>query len=162
MGIKLRVTPQINEGEVVRMSIVQETSNLLPSASDVQTADVVTAKRIIETNVMVGDTEFLVLGGLIDESFSSGDSKVPLLGDVPVLGHLFRSKSRDSSQSVLMVFIRPTILDSRGGGEVTDRKYDYLRQRQLRFRENYEGESTLRPLPEKLEDVNSDPEPETD
>lgn len=155
VGVKLRVTPQINDSEVVRLAIVQETSNLLSSAAQAGTADVVTAKRIIDTNVMVGNGEFLVLGGLIDESFSADNSKVPLLGDLPLLGQLFRSRSRDSSQSVLMVFIRPTILDAREGSEdVTKRKYDYLRRRQLDFRESYDTDSRLPPLPEKLEDVN--------
>ena len=154
VGVKLRVRPQINDGQVVRMAIEQETSNLLATAATAGTADVVTAKRIINTNVLVGDGEFLVLGGLIDESFSSDDTKVPLLGDIPVLGHLFRSRARDSTQSVLMVFIRPSILDSRASSTVTRGKYDYLRQRQLNFRDRYEGEAVVPPLPEKLELIN--------
>lgn len=155
IGVKLKVKPQINEGEVVRMSIEQETSNLLASAAAAGTADVITAKRVITTNVMVGDGEYLVLGGLIDESFSGDDTKVPLLGDIPLLGKLFRSKSRDSNQSVLMVFIHPTILDTQGRmDDATNQKYQYLRQRQLRFRENYEGEALMPPLPETLEEVN--------
>ena len=155
VGIKLRVLPQINEGQVVRMAIEQETSNLLATAAATGTADVVTAKRVISTNVMVGDSEFLVLGGLIDESFSGDDSKVPVLGSIPVLGHLFKGRSRTSNQSVLMVFIRPTILDNRARMEdVTRGKYRYLRQRQLNFLDNYEGEAVSPPLPERIEDVN--------
>lgn len=153
VGVKLKVKPQINEGDVVRMSIEQETSNLLASASDAGTADVVTAKRIITTNVLVGDREFLILGGLIDESFSGGDTKVPLLGDIPLLGRLFRSETRDSTQSVLMVFIHPTILHSQQTREgVTRGRYDYLRQRQLQFKENYE-DNAIKSLPETIDGV---------
>src|SRR5690606_2635294 len=154
IGVKLKVKPQINDGEVVRMSIEQETSNLLATAAAAGTADVITAKRLITTNVLVADGEYLVLGGLIDESFSGDDTKVPLLGDIPFLGQLFRSKSRSSNQSVLMVFIHPTILDNRSqSSDVTQGKYDYLRQRQLNFRSNYQGEVLMPPLPETLEDM---------
>lgn len=156
VGVKLKVLPQINDGQVVRMSIEQETSNLLASAAAVGAADVVTAKRLITTNVMVGDGEFLVLGGLIDESFSGDDTKVPFLGDIPILGNLFRSKSRDSNQSVLMVFIHPTILDNAAViRDITKGKYDYLRSRQLNFRDNYKGENVMPPLPEELDQINA-------
>ena len=163
IGIKLKVKPQINDGEVVRMSIEQETSNLLATAAAAGTADVITAKRLITTNVLVADGEYLVLGGLIDESFSGDDTKVPLLGDIPFLGQLFRSKSRSSNQSVLMVFIHPTILDNRRqSGDVTQSKYDYLRQRQLNFRDNYQGEVLMPPLPESIEAMdNRAPQPAT-
>lgn len=154
IGVKLKVLPQINEGQVVRMAIEQETSNLLATAAATGTADVVTAKRVISTNVMVGDSEFLVLGGLIDESFSGDDAKVPVLGSIPVLGHLFRSRSRNSNHSVLMVFIRPTILDTQSRmADATVEKYDYLRQRQLNFINSYEGEVVAPPLPGQIEDV---------
>ena len=154
IGVKLKVLPQINDGEVVRMAIEQETSNLLSTARAAGTADVITAKRLITTNVMVGDGEFLVLGGLIDESFSGDDSKVPVLGSIPVLGHLFRSRSRTSNHSVLMVFIRPTILDTQSRmADATRDKYDYLRNRQLNFINSYEGEVVSPPLPGKIEDI---------
>ncbi|KJS05659.1 MAG: hypothetical protein VR73_11810 [Gammaproteobacteria bacterium BRH_c0] len=154
IGVKLKVLPQINDGEMVRMAIEQETSNLLATAAATGTADVVTAKRLITTNVMVGDSEFLVLGGLIDESFSGDDSKVPVLGSIPVLGHLFRSRSRSSNHSVLMVFIRPTILDTQSRmADATREKYDYLRNRQLNFIDSYEGEVVSPPLPEQIEEI---------
>src|SRR5690606_20689364 len=112
------------------------------------------------TNVMVGDSEFLVLGGLIDESFSGDDSKVPVLGSIPVLGHLFKGRSRSSNQSVLMVFIRTTILDNRWRmADVSRGQYQYLRQRQLNFHDYYEGEAVSPPLPERIEDVNQPPAP---
>src|SRR5690606_36223930 len=115
------------------------------------TADVVTAKRVISTNVMVGDSEFLVLGGLIDESFSGDDSKVPMLGSIPVLGHLFKSRSRSSNQSVLMVFIRATILDNRPRMSAATRgQYQCLRPRQLTLRVNYGGAAVSPPLPERI------------
>ena len=118
------------------------------------TADLVSAKRLITTIVMVGDGEFLILGGLIDETFSAQDSRVPILGDIPLLGHLFRSRSRGNQQSVLMVFIRPTVLDTVDDRKnATGNRYRYLRQRQLNFSEGYEDEG-MRPLPESIDQLN--------
>lgn len=154
VGVKLKVTPQINEGKVVRMSIEQETSNLLlATPQETGTVDKVTAKRLITTNVLVGDGEFLVLGGLIDESFSAQNSRVPLLGDIPFLGNLFRSKSRNNRHQVLMVFIRPTILETTEGRQMaTGNRYRYLRERQRSFDERMEG--AIPPLPESMDQLN--------
>lgn len=155
IGIKLRVRPQISEGDVIRMAIEQETSNLLASAQTVGAADVITAKRVINTNVMVGDGEFLVLGGLIDDSFSADDSRVPILGDIPVLGHLFRSTNRNNEHSVLMVFIHPQILEKNGDSvkSITNQRYQFLRQRQAEFIERFDDEGSIKPLPEMIEEV---------
>lgn len=129
VGVMLRVIPQINEGSAVRLEIEQESSNLLAQAAeDFNTADVITSKRTISTNVMVGDGEVLVLGGLINEQSQDTETRVPLLGDIPLLGRLFRSTSTGNEQAVLMMFIRPTILEnSFDANQATQRQFDYLR-----------------------------------
>ena len=129
VGVMLRVVPQINEGSAVRLEIEQESSTLLATAqATFGTEDVITSIRTINTNVMVGNGEVLILGGLISESTQESDSRVPLLGDIPILGHLFRSTSSDGDQSVLMIFIRPTILENSFDNEqATQRQFDFLR-----------------------------------
>lgn len=129
VGVMLRVVPQINEGSAVRLEIEQESSNLLASAQeDFGTEDVITSKRTISTNVMVGNGEVLILGGLISEQSQDTDSRVPILGDIPFLGRLFRSSSSGGDQAVLMMFIRPTILENNfDANQATMRQFDYLR-----------------------------------
>ena len=129
VGVMLRVVPQINEGSAVRLEIEQESSNLLATAqATFGTEDVITSIRTISTNVMVGNGEVLILGGLINESSLESDTRVPLLGDIPLLGHLFRSTSNEGDQSVLMIFIRPTILEnSFDAQEATARQFEHLR-----------------------------------
>ena len=135
VGVMLRVIPQINEGSAVRLEIEQESSNLLATAqAEFGTEDVITSKRTISTNVMVGDGEVLILGGLINESSTNADTRVPLLGDIPFLGRLFRSTSSDGDQSVLMMFIRPTILEnSFDVQQATSRQYEYLRTHESQY-----------------------------
>lgn len=135
VGVLLRVIPQINEGSAVRLEIEQESSNLLAQAQDdFGTTDVVTSKRTIATNVMVGDGQVLVLGGLISESSQETDARVPILGDIPLFGRLFRSSSRDTDQGVLMMFIRPTILEnSFDVQQTTRRQFDYLRTHESEY-----------------------------
>ena len=133
IGIKLKVTPQINEGTAVRLTIEQEVS----SRAGTIDGDLIIAKREIKTTVMADDGATVVLGGLIDEDVQQSESKVPLLGDIPVLGHLFRSTSSSKKKRNLMVFIRPTIM--RDGGvmnEVSQRKYNYMRAQQLNKQDN--------------------------
>ena len=138
VGVSLRVRPQANEGSAVRMEIELESSNLLAQAQqEFGTADVVTSKRVINTNVMVGNGEVLILGGLIDESSLDSDTRVPILGDIPILGRLFRSSSRSGDQRVLMMFIRPTILEnSLAIQQATLRQYEYLRTHESQYFEN--------------------------
>lgn len=146
VGVMLRVRPQANEGSAVRLEIELESSNLLAQAQqEFGTADVVTSKRIINTNVMVGDGEVLILGGLIDESSLDQDTRVPLLGDIPILGRLFRSESTSGDQRTLMMFIRPTILEnSIEARAATMRQYDYLRAHESGyFDSEVEGASPL-------------------
>ncbi|MCE0493853.1 type II secretion system secretin GspD [Vibrio salinus] len=129
VGIKLKVVPQINEGDSVQLKIEQEVSNVLAADGAV---DVRFGKRQLNTTVMVQDGQMLVLGGLIDERTQESESKVPLLGDIPLLGYLFRSTSTKVEKKNLMVFIKPTIIrDGMTADGVTQRKYNYLRAEQL-------------------------------
>ncbi|MGL4190986.1 MAG: type II secretion system secretin GspD [Vibrio sp.] len=129
VGIKLKVVPQINEGDSVQLNIEQEVSNVLGANGAV---DVRFAKRQLNTSVMVQDGQMLVLGGLIDERALESESKVPLLGDIPLLGQLFRSTSSQLEKKNLMVFIKPTIIrDGMTADGITQRKYNYIRAEQL-------------------------------
>ncbi len=129
VGIKLKVTPQINEGDSVQLNIEQEVSNVLGANGAV---DVRFAKRQLNTSVMVQDGQMIVLGGLIDERALESESKVPLLGDIPVLGHLFKFTSTSKEKRNLMVFIKPTIIrDGMSADGITQRKYNYIRAEQL-------------------------------
>ncbi|MDZ7788690.1 MAG: type II secretion system secretin GspD [Halofilum sp. (in: g-proteobacteria)] len=130
VGITLKVKPQINEGDTVKMDIEQEVSSLSSSA---QTAsDVVTNKRSLKTTVLVQDDQTLVLGGLIDDTIRTTDERVPLLGDIPVLGRLFRYQSTNKVKQNLMVFLHPRILREKGLADYyTGEKYNYMRSEQI-------------------------------
>lgn len=129
VGIKLKVVPQINEGDSVQLNIEQEVSNVLGANGAV---DVRFAKRQLNTSVMIQDGQMLVLGGLVDERALESESKVPLLGDIPVLGHLFKSTSTQTEKRNLMVFIKPTIIrDGMTADGITQRKYNFIRAEQL-------------------------------
>lgn len=128
IGIKLKVTPQINEGDAVQMTIEQEVSSL----SGATAVDVIINKRELKTTVMADDGETIVLGGLIDEDVQESVSKVPLLGDIPILGKLFSSTSTSKQKRNLMVFIRPTIVrDGNRMRDLSSAKYNYMRALQL-------------------------------
>jgi len=128
IGVKLKITPQINEGDAVLMSIEQEVSSIAGATA----ADVVTNKRQIKTTVLAGNKQTIVLGGLIDDNIQESAQKVPLLGDIPFIGSLFSSKATNKSKRNLMVFIRPTIIsDTAGFDDISSRKYNYIRAEQL-------------------------------
>ena len=129
VGIKLIVTPQINDGDAVQLGIEQEVSSLSPATS---AADIITNKRTIKTAVLVNDGATIVLGGLIDDQVNEQSAKVPLLGDIPILGRLFRADNSSTTKRNLMVFIRPTIVrDQATLSELSGRKYNYIRAEQL-------------------------------
>ena len=124
VGIKLIVTPSINEGNVVRLEIEQEISGVSPSTAG---SDIITSKRQIKTNVLADDGETIVLGGLIRDDETYSESKVPLLGDIPWLGALFRSTSKVVNKQNLVVFLKPTILrDKAANRAVATEKFDQL------------------------------------
>ncbi|RMH44366.1 MAG: type II secretion system protein GspD [Gammaproteobacteria bacterium] len=128
VGIKLKIKPQINEGNAIQMSIEQEVSSIAGATS----ADVITNKRSIKTSVMVDDGGMIVLGGLIDDQIQTSSEKVPLLGDIPIVGHLFSSEGTTKVKRNLMVFIRPTIVrDSNQIRQLSRSKYNYIRALQL-------------------------------
>lgn len=132
VGIKLKVQPQISEGDGVRLAIEGESSQLLGDSSERGTADVVTAKSTIQTNVMVRDGDLLVLGGLIDGQFEQTETKVPLLGDIPILGNLFRSRGTSNDETVMMMFIRPTIIrDADTALGLSRQRFNHLISRDL-------------------------------
>lgn len=129
IGIKLNVTPHINEGDQVMLAIEQEVSTLAPSAGAV---DLITNKRTISTRVMVPDGAILVLGGLTTEDVQERLESVPGLGQIPLLGELFKYRRNSNVKRNLMVFIRPTILhDDALMDEVTGQKYRKIRASQL-------------------------------
>lgn len=133
VGLTLRVKPQINEGDTIKMEIEQEVSNL---AQSVETAsDLITNTRSLRTTVMVEDGQTLVLGGLIDDTVRTRTEKVPFLGDIPVLGRLFRFDSTTAGKQNLMVFLHPRILhDRQRANTYTGGKYSHMRRAQLERR----------------------------
>nr|WP_086938381.1 type II secretion system secretin GspD [Thaumasiovibrio occultus] len=146
VGVKLHVIPQINEGDSVQLKIEQEVSSVLGANGAV---DVRFAKRQLNTTVLVEDGQMIVLGGLINEETRESESKVPLLGDIPVLGHLFKSTNTTQGKTNLMVFIKPTIIrDGISADGITQRKYNYIRAEQL-----YQREEGLRLMPNALTPV---------
>ncbi|MEE9320911.1 MAG: type II secretion system secretin GspD [Granulosicoccus sp.] len=149
VGISLKVKPQINEGNNIKMEIEQEVSDVSSTAATGAT-DITTNKRSIKTTVLVEDGQTLVLGGLIDDQIKDTKDKVPLLGDIPLLGSLFRYRTTQKTKRNLMVFLHPTILRDPETADYYSRgKYDDLRGAQLGlFDETAQG-GLLRPtLPE--------------
>lgn len=126
VGVKLRIKPQINIDNSVRLDIVQEVSSIADTSS---ASDVITNKREIKTKVMVEDNGLVILGGLISDELSTSDQRVPLLGDIPYLGRLFRSDATRNTKQNLMVFIRPRILrDGPSLAGLSEDKYRTLQQ----------------------------------
>ena len=136
VGLTLKIKPQINEGDAMRLDIEQEVSSIADSVAGA--SDIVTNKRSIKTNVMVDDGQVVVLGGLIEELVLESVQKVPLLGDIPYLGALFRSKTSDVKKTNLMVFIHPVILrDASTMNNYTNAKYNDIRV--LQMEQNNDG-----------------------
>ncbi len=148
VGIKLTITPQINEGDSVLLSIKQEISNVLGASGAV---DIRFGKRELSTSILAGDQQMIVLSGLIDEQTNESDQKVPLLGDIPLIGHLFKSTSSGKTKRNLMLFIKPTIIRSGLTADgISQRKYNYIRAEQIyRAQEDVSLMSETKPvLPE--------------
>lgn len=132
IGIKLKIKPQINSGDAVRLEIEQEVSALAGNTG----IDITIAQRKIQTTIMVDNGQTIVLGGLIDDSVIETVDKVPLLGDIPLFGHLFRSQSSQKTKRNLMVFIRPTIIhDPKSSNLISSQKYNYMRGLQIESRQ---------------------------
>lgn len=154
VGLSLTVTPHINEGGQIVVDIAQEISSIDPNATTA--VDIVTKKRTLNTSVMIPDNSVLVLGGLIDDSVQESIKKVPLLGDIPLIRNLFRTKKRTRVKRNLMIFIHPQILHTDGHQEaITRQRYDDIRRQQLEevkpetFRR---GKPELAPLKDQVSD----------
>jgi general secretion pathway protein D len=137
VGLTLTVTPHINSGDAVRLDLHQEVSNLLPPVQGA--VDLVTNKREVKTTVLVKNDSLLVLGGLISDSVKDSAQKVPVLGEIPLVGNLFRYRNNDHVKQDLMVFLHPRILkDSENEAALSGEKYNFIRTEQLQMRENAE------------------------
>ncbi len=127
VGIKLEVTPQVNAQGDVKLFLKQEVSSVAGPVSS-RSSDLILNKREFETTLTVGDGQLLAIGGLLNDDERRTIERIPLLSDIPIIGELFKSRSRSRSKTNLMVFIRPTILRTRADGDVmTARRYDYVR-----------------------------------
>ena len=137
IGLSLRVRPTISQGGTVKMAIYQETSNIQQSTA----SGLITSKRSIDTNVLVDDGQIIVLGGLIEDTLSDSMEKVPGLGNLPLLGYLFRYQSKRRTKTNLMVFLRPNIIRSDEQSiSLSGDRYDYMRNTQ----------SSVQPFPSVL------------
>jgi general secretion pathway protein D len=126
VGVKLSITPQINEGNSMLLKISQEISSISQSAASA--VDLITNQRTVETTVIVNDGQILVLGGLLEDTLRESDQRVPVLGRIPVFGNLFRSRRTEKVKTNLMIFIRPKILrDSATTSYETNQKYNLIR-----------------------------------
>ncbi|MEO4048211.1 type II secretion system secretin GspD [Pseudomonas sp. CAU 1711] len=125
IGVTLKVTPHINDGATLRLEVEQEISSIAPSTGlNSKAVDLVTNKRSIKSVILADDGQVIVLGGLIQDDVTTTDSKVPLLGDIPLLGRLFRSTKDTHVKRNLMVFLRPTIVRDRAGmAALSGKKY---------------------------------------
>jgi general secretion pathway protein D len=127
VGLMLRVRPQINENGTVKMAIYQEVSKI-DDATLKNANGPTTSKRSIESNVLVEDGSIIVLGGLLEDSYAQAEDKVPLLGDVPIVGNLFRSENRSRKKTNLMVFLRPVVVrDAAASDALMIDRYESIR-----------------------------------
>lgn len=159
IGLTLRVRPQISEGGTVKMAIYQENSSISPT---VNSAGLITNKRSIDTNILVDDGQIIVLGGLIDDNAQDTEEKVPGLGNLPLIGGLFKYRTRTRVKTNLMVFLRPTVIrnNEQSVSLATDR-YDYIRNAEVNAQSTQNdllpnmGTPTLPPLKEGKMDSGS-------
>jgi general secretion pathway protein D len=132
VGNILKITPQITDEDTILLKIEQEASGIAAAAAQVSSTDLVTNKRTISTRVLVDDGGMIVLGGLIEDRLTESESRVPLLGKIPVIGALFRVRNTQKTKTNLMVFIRPRVLRTAEQAAIeTNSKYNYLRNLQL-------------------------------
>jgi general secretion pathway protein D len=132
VGVTLRVTPHVNEGDSLVLELSQEVSSLLGTGSVLLNSNPITNERIINTTVLANDAQTVILGGLIEDNLSESNQRVPLLGDIPGLGRLFRNDSSTLSKTHLVVFLRATIMrDERELEAATGDKYRFIRDEQL-------------------------------
>lgn len=131
VGLTLKVKPQISESDTIKLQIYQEVSSVSDTANS---AGITTNKRSIDTAVMVDDGSIIVLGGLIEDRQTETINKVPVLGDLPLLGNLFKTQGRSHKKTNLMVFLRPYVMrDANATNSVTNDRYEYIRNQEQAF-----------------------------
>ena len=130
VGLTLKIKPQIGEGGVIRMTVYQENSSVVATTTTNSNGPT-TNKNALETTVVADDGQIMVLGGQMQESYNGGESKVPLLGDLPGVGNLFKSSSREKRKTMLLVFLRPVVLrDAQSAQAITLDRYEAIRAQQ--------------------------------
>ncbi|MCP5144786.1 MAG: type II secretion system secretin GspD [Gammaproteobacteria bacterium] len=148
VGVILHVKPQINDGNTVTLEIEQEVSSIDRATSGL---GLITNQRNITTTVLVDDGQTVVLGGLISDELREGQQKIPVLGDIPVLGTLFRSTRNDGDKTNLMVFLRPTVLQTpERAAQVTDQRMEFVREKQ-QVQQQRPNRLFLNPTPPSLD-----------
>lgn len=146
VGLMLKVKAQITEGGSIRMRIYQEASNVLDST----TAGPITSTRTLESTVITDDGNIIALGGLIEDSFTGSESKVPYLGDIPVIGNLFRYDNRKRTKTNLLIFLRPKILrTAKDTQDISNDRYDYVigKQKSIDLSQGLAGRVMKEPSP---------------
>ena len=157
VGITLNITPRINQGDSITLDIDQTTENV-SQTTVAGASDLVTDKTEINTSVLIKDGQILVLGGLMSDSDSESRTQIPILGDIPVLGRLFRSKSKTKNKNNLVVFIKPTILkDQLQINGITAERYAFMREQQLQNALETFIRHSDKPLLEEYETIKPQP-----
>ena len=137
VGLTLQIKPQISEGGTVRLQIYQEVSSIEDQSNP---AGVITNKRAVGSTVLVDDGQIVVIGGLIQDTVNDGMQKVPILGDIPLLGGLFRYKTRLHNKTNLMIFLKPTLVrDSRKADMFSGERYDYILGEQEKYKPKHDA-----------------------
>lgn len=159
VGIQLRIKPQISEGGGVKLDIFQEISTVTPAPQGIIASDIITSKRSVETMVLVDDGATVVLGGLIEDRITESRRQVPILGRIPLLGALFRSREETKQKTNLMVFLKPTIIRTIDDGyRVTTDRYEHIRavnkdlEQSPAFQRLQPAPPPPRPAPDKKEE----------
>ncbi len=137
VGITLKITPQVNEGDMVRLKVKQEITAVIPGTSEAVLVSLgpSTTKRAVETVIVAKDQQTVVIGGLIDDKMSQKDTKIPFLGDIPLLGNLFKRKEITKTKTNILVFLRPYIIrDTTDFLKVLQRKVE---ERNMFIEQNY-------------------------
>lgn len=150
VGITLKVTPSLSEGGTVRLDVEQEVSSVVPSVDGIRSSDIITNKRSIKTSILADDGQTIVLGGLVQDDVKKSTSKVPLLGDLPGVGVLFRATSESRVKRNLLVFLQPTILrDAASAAALTQKQYASVRRVDL----GLDQDGRLTRLPSNIQDI---------
>ena len=130
VGLTLKIKPQIGEGGVIRMTVFQENSSVV-GGTLTNANGPTTNKNSLETTIVADDGQIMVLGGQMKEEYTDGENKVPMLGDVPMVGNLFKNSSRERKKSILLVFLRPVVIrDAQAASSLALDRYEAIRAQQ--------------------------------